>query len=285
MGSEKGRNSSIRLLAGAAALVLAVVLAAPAGAKTRAHCEKEYTPQRGQDGKDVIWVPTGDAMVERMLEMTAVTPADKVYDLGAGDGKIAIAAAKVFGATSVGVEYDPELARHARCLVAAEGLRRRVKIIQGDIFETEFSDATVVTLYLLPELNLRLRPTLLAMKPGTRVASNSFTMGDWDPDAQAETDDGTAYFWVVPAQAAGAWTFRAQDGSERFEVTLEQTFQKLRGSAGGAAVTGKLGGAQIELTFTDGAEPVRFTGRVDGDRIGGTITRGAVSKDYVGTRN
>ena len=220
-----------------------------------------------------------------MLAMAGVTPADKVYDLGAGDGKISIAAAKGFGATSVGVEYDADLVKHAQCLVEAEGLQKRVKIVQGDIFETDFSDATVVTLYLLPDLNKRLRPTLLDMKPGTRVASYSFGMGDWDPDAQVETDGGVAYLWVVPAKVGGAWTFRSQNGDERFDVTLEQTFQKLRGSAGGAAVSGKLSGARIDFAFTDGDEPTRFTGIVDGNRISGTVTRGLDSKDYVGTRN
>ena len=144
-------------------------------------------------------------MVARMLEMAKVTAADKVYDLGAGDGKIVIAAAKQFGATGVGIEYDADLVKHARCLAAAEGVDDRVTFIQGDIFETDFSDATVVTLYLLPELNLRLRPTLLAMKPGTRVVSYSFTIGDWEPDDHVDSfGDGSAYFWIVPANVGGA---------------------------------------------------------------------------------
>jgi hypothetical protein len=274
-----------RLLARTAALVLSIGLASLADGKTRADCEKQYTPQRGQDGKDVIWVPIEDSVVQPMLVMAGVTPADKVYDLGAGDGKISIAAAKGFGATSVGVEYDPDLVKHAQCLVEAEGLQKRVKIIRGDIFETDFSTATVVTLYLLPDLNKRLRPTLLEMKPGTRVASYSFGMGDWSPDAQVETDGGVAYLWVVPAKVGGAWTFRSQNGNEPFDVTLEQTFQNVRGSASGAAVTGKLNGAQIHFVFMDGDEPTSFTGIVDGNRISGTITRGLDSKDCTGTRN
>ncbi len=268
----------------AAALVLSAGLVSLADAKTRADCEKEYTPQRGQDGKDVIWVPIEDSVVQPMLAMAGVMPADKVYDLGAGDGKISIAAAKSFGATSVGVEYDPDLVKHAQCLVEAEGLQKRVKIVQGDIFATDFSAATVVTLYLLPDLNKRLRPTLLDMKPGTRVASYSFGMGDWEPDAQIETDGGVAYLWVVPAKVGGAWTFRSQSGNELFEVALEQTFQKLRGSAGGAAVSGKLSGTKIDFALMDGEAPTRFTGIVDGNRINGTITRGLDSKDYTGTR-
>jgi hypothetical protein len=291
----------------AAPLALLVVLggvASSAAAKTRAECEREYTPQRGQEGKDVIWVPTEDAMVVRMLEMAKVTRADKVYDLGAGDGKIAIAAGKRFGATAVGVEYDPALAKHAQCLVEAEGVQDRVEVVQGDIFETDFSDATVVTLYLLPALNLRLRPTLLEMKPGTRVVSYSFTMGDWEPDEYADTDDGSAYLWIVPADVGGSWTFRPSGGGETFSVTLEQKFQHLGGTAGSAAVTGKLSGERIDFSFTvsqgstqgsnqepgresapeSTQEPTRVTGTVDGDRIRGTVSRGGELLEYVGTR-
>jgi hypothetical protein len=268
----------------AAVLVLAAALPPPAHAKTRADCEREYTPQRGQDGKDVMWAPTEDAMVVRMLEMAGVTAADKVYDLGAGDGKIAIAAARDFGATAVGVEYDADLAKHAQCLVEAEGLEGRVTIVQGDIFETDFSDATVVMLYLLPDVNLRLRPALLDMKPGTRVASYSFGMGDWDPDAQAETDEGVAYFWVVPAKVEGEWTFRDERGGERLGATLAQAFQAVSGSVGGAPASGKLSGASIELAFTLGGEPARFTGVVDGDRMSGTLTRRGETTDFAATR-
>ena len=195
-----------RLFAPAVALALFVGLTSLADGKTRADCEKEYTPQRAQEGKDVIWAPTPDAVVLRMLEMAKVTPADKVYDLGAGDGKIAIAAGKHFGATAVGVEYDADLVKHAQCLAEAEGVQARVTFVQGDIFEADFSDATVVALYLTTTVNLRLRPTLLDMKPGTRVVTYSFTMGDWRWDHHIDTDEGSAYLWIVPANAAGAWT-------------------------------------------------------------------------------
>jgi hypothetical protein len=267
----------------AAALALLVGFASLADGKTRADCEKEYKPQRGQHGKDVIWAPTADVVVVRMLEMAKVTSADKLYDLGAGDGKIAIAAGKR-GARAVGVEYDAGLAEHAQCLVEAEGVRERVKIVQGDIFETDFSDATVVTLYLLPALNLRLRPTLLAMTPGTRVVSYSFTMGDWIPDEQADTEEGSAYLWIVPEDVDGEWTFRPVSGAEGFDATLDQAFQKLNGSAGGAAVTGSLRGEQIDFAFVQGDEQIRVTGTVDGNRISGTVTRGGTSTEYSGTR-
>jgi SAM-dependent methyltransferase len=274
-----------RLLAGAVAFALLALLAPPVDAKTPADCERKHAPQRAQEGKDVIWVPTADAMVVRMLEMADVTPADIVYDLGAGDGKIPIAAAKRYGATAVGVEYEANLVKLARCLVEAEGLRRRVEVVQGDIFATDFSRATVVTLYLLPALNLRLRPTLLAMKPGTRVVSYSFTMGDWEPDDHVDTDEGSAYLWVVPATAAGTWTFRPANGADAFEVTLAQTFQELTGSAGNAPITGKLAGTSIELVVRDGGAATQISGIVAGDRITGTLTRDGEAADYIAIRH
>jgi hypothetical protein len=271
----------------ARAAVLGILIglaAAAADGKTRADCEAEYTPQRAQEGKDVIWVPTEDALVERILEMAGVTAADKVYDLGAGDGKIPIAAAKRFGATAVGVEYDPDLVRHAQCLVAAERVEHRVTIIEGDLFDTDFSDATVVTLYLLPDVNLRLRPRLLDLPPGTRVVSHSFGMGDWEPDEEVVTDDGVAYLWIVPARVDGAWTFRAADGSDSFDVTLEQAFQQLDGTAGTAAIRGELRGAHVELAFDLGGTQIHVTGTVTGERIDATVTRVGESVEYSARR-
>lgn len=274
-----------RLLQAGALVLLTTGVAAMADAQTRADCERAYTPQRGQEGKDVVWAPTEDSMLARMLEMANVTPADKLYDLGSGDGKIPIAAAKQFGATAVGVEYDADLVQHARCLAAAEGVQARATFVQGDIFETEFSDATVVTLYLLPDLNLRLRPTLLGMKPGTRIVSYSFTMGDWEPDEHIDSfGDGSAYLYVVPAQVGGSWTLRAASG-ETFDVELEQTFQKLRGLAGGAPVAGSLRGDRIDFAFMQGAQEIRVEGRVVGQRITATVSRGEDSTKYLGTRN
>ena len=185
-----------RLLACAAVLM---AIASHAHGQTRADCERAYTPQRAQEGKDVIWEPIEDSMVGRMLEMAKVTAADKVYDLGSGDGKIVIAAAREFGATAVGIEYDPGLVEHSRCLARAAGVADRATFIQGDLFESDFSDATVVALYLTPPVNLRLMPKLLALKPGTRIVSYSFTIGDWEPDEHIDSfGDGSAYLWVVP---------------------------------------------------------------------------------------
>jgi len=164
----------------------------------------QYQPQVGQAGKDVIWVPTPDEVVDRMLTMAQVTPQDFVMDLGAGDGKIAIAAAKKFGARAVGIEYNPEMAKHANANAAAAGVAGngpgKATIRQADIFQTDIKEATVITLYLLPALNMKLRPTILAMRPGTRVVSHSFTMVDWAADEISTLDGRRAYFWVVAVQ-------------------------------------------------------------------------------------
>jgi SAM-dependent methyltransferase len=272
------------------AVPLAVLLASSALAahgQTRADCERQYTPQRAQEGKDVIWEPTEDSMVGPMLELAHVTAADKVYDLGAGDGKLVIAAAKQLGATGVGIEYDADLVKHARCLAAAEGVADRVTFIEGDIFESDFSDATVVTLYLTPHVNLRLKPMLLALKPGTRIVAYSFGIGGWEPEQQVDSfGDGSAFLFVVPAKAEGAWTFRPTSGGTSFVVELKQTLQMLEGStADGIAVTGKLAGDAIELRFGQGAHETRVSGTVAGDRIVATVTRGDSSVKYLATRH
>nr|WP_298720769.1 class I SAM-dependent methyltransferase [uncultured Steroidobacter sp.] len=254
---------------------------------TREDCEKSYKPSTGQPGKDVVWVPTNDALVTRMLEMAQVGRNDLVYDLGAGDGKIAIAAAKQFGARAVGVEYNPDMAQLAQCMVRAEGVGDRVKVIQGDIFETDFSAATVVTLYLLPELNLKLRPTLLKMKPGTRVVSHSFLMDDWRPDESSVSTDGAAYLWIVPADVSGKWTFKQQRGKDSFDVDLAQTFQKLSGTAGkgGDEVTnGEVRGTHVEMMFSDGNVQTRLKGELKGNRIEAQVTRNERTSSFVGTR-
>jgi hypothetical protein len=282
-------------------LALLLACAAPASGASREDCERQFKPQTGQPGKDVVWVPTNDQLVARMLQMAQVTAADRVYDLGAGDGKIAIAAARDFGAQSVGVEYDPQLARLAQCYVESERLGGRARIIQGDIFETDFSSATVVTLYLLPELNLRLRPTILNMKPGTRVVSHSFLMDDWEPDERSMTEDGSAYLWIVPAKVAGSWSFREADGSQsdskgsdskgsdskgQFAVQLIQKFQQLDGRAGGEPLVSdaRVHGSQVDLTFVENGAPTKVSGRVEGDRIDAEVTRGGKTTRYIGTR-
>jgi len=256
-------------------------------AEDRSACERDFKPQSGQSGKDVIWVPTSDRLVARMLKMASVSPQDLVFDLGAGDGKIAIAAARDFGARAVGVEYNPDMAKLAACYARAEGVSDRAQIIQGDIFETDFSKATVVTLYLLPELNMRLRPMLLKMKPGTRVVSHSFLMEDWEPDDRSMTEDGQAYMWVVPAQVEGTWLFRRQDGRDRFDIHLEQTFQFIKGTAGPRAevMRASLSGRNIILAYGDGLKHTRIVGEVDGDQITAKLTRAGKTYDYTATRS
>jgi len=254
---------------------------------TREECEKSFKPSTGQPGKDVVWVPTNDPLVTRMLDMAAVTKNDLVYDLGAGDGKIAIAAAKQFGARAVGVEYNPDMARLAQCLVRAEGVGDKVKVVQGDIFETDFSSASVVTLYLLPELNLRLRPTLLKMKPGTRVVSHSFLMDDWRPDESSVSNDGAAYLWIVPADVSGKWTFKQQSGKDSFDVNLTQTFQKLSGSVGKGTQeisNAEVRGTQVEMMFSEGDVHTRLKGELKGKQIEAQVTRNDTTSTYIGTR-
>src|SRR5687767_11301574 len=209
----------------ALAFAFLTLLAGMAGAQ-------KFEPQVGQAGKDVIWVPTPDEVVDRMLTMAQVTPQDFVMDLGAGDGKIAIAAAKKFGARAVGIEYNPDMVKHANANAQAAGVAGNGKgqalIRHGDIFQTDFSQASVITLYLLPALNMKLRPQLLAMRPGTRVVSHSFTMEDWEADEISSLDGRRAYFWFVPANVVGGWNLDA--GAQKHEIALEQTFQKVSGT-------------------------------------------------------
>ena len=252
------------------ALVAASLLfAQPAAA------QKNYEPQVGQAGKDVIWVPTPDEVVDRMLRMAQVTPNDLVYDLGAGDGKIAIAAAKKFGARSVGIEYEPEMAKHAQGNVEKAGVAGRARVIRGDIFVTDFSQATVVTMYLLPALNLKLRPTILSMRPGTRVVSHSFTMEDWEADEISSMDGRRAYFWLVPANVNGGWTI--ESGSDKAELSFEQRFQKIEGTVGlghtqGGLRNARLSGFNISFTYVDNNGVKRdYSGRVTGGKMEGSF--------------
>jgi len=256
----------------AAPLALALAFAVPAAAQQK---EKEYEPQVGQAGKDVIWVPTPDEVVDRMLRMAQVTPNDYVVDLGAGDGKIAIAAAKKIGARSLGIEYNPDMAKHAQRNVEKAGVTGRAKIVQGDIFATDFSQATVVTMYLLPALNLKLRPQILSMRPGTRVVSHSFSMEDWEADETSSMDGRRAYLWIVPANVMGGWTLEAGNG--RAELTFEQKFQKIEGSVALGSIhaglrDARLRGFQISFAYVDNAGVRRdFNGRVSGNRMEGSF--------------
>jgi SAM-dependent methyltransferase len=265
-----------RTLAGVSTVLLLAAAVAEEQATSRADCEAAHPASSGRAGKDVIWVPTPGDVVHTMLTMAKVTPEDLVVDLGAGDGRIPIAAAKEFGARSLGIEYDPEMAKLASCVVEAEGAAGRARIVQGDIFKEDFSRASVVTMYLLPELNLCVRHRLLAMPPGTRVASHQFGMGEWEADESAAAQYRNVYLWIVPARVDGVWEFRG-DQAGPFTVDLTQTFGKLGGEVVHGADRrplreGKLRGAEIRFSFEDAQGVTRsFAGTVRGTEIAGVL--------------
>ena len=235
-----------------------------------------YQPSVGQGGKDVIWVPTPDDLIEQMLKTAQIKPEDIVYDLGAGDGKIAIAAARDFGATAFGIEYNPDMAALAQRNANRAGVGDKVKIINGDIFVEDFSKASVVTLYLLPTLNLKLRPIILDMKPGTRVVSNSFDMGDWDPDQRLGTEYTRGYYWVVPAKVQGTWRLSGTDVSNA-EIVLNQRYQNVGGTITIAGKTQpllspKLSGDNLSFRFINELGNHRIAElKVAGDRMAGRL--------------
>ena len=242
-----------------------------------------YAPVQGQAGKDVIWIPTPEGLIDKMLTAANVTHQDKVFDLGAGDGIIAITAARKYNAQSVGIEFNPDMAQFARRKVAEAGLTDKVRIITGDIFQEDFSSATVVTLYLMPHLNMKLRPTLLKMKPGTRIVSHAFTMGEWEPDETMSYRHSLGYFWVVPAQIEGAWVMNGMDGGP-IRLNMSQSFQNIGGTLtrGGqtfAMLGARLRGDEVKFQFITPDRKVHaFSGRVDGRRLTGTVV-----SDYMNT--
>jgi hypothetical protein len=264
------------------ALALSFAVAA-AGIQVQAAAAQDFQPEVGQAGKDVVWVPTAQGLVDRMLDMAKLTPKDIHYDLGSGDGRTVITAARR-GATAYGVEYNPDMVSLSRRNAEKAGVAGKATFIHGDIFETDFSKATVITLFLLPELNVKLRPQILDMKPGTRVVSNSFTMGDWKSDesqsAQGDcTSYCTAYLWIVPAKVAGIWK------SGKAEIKFAQEYQMVHGSVGSGGklvpvLNGRLRGDQLSFTAGDG----RYAGRVSGDRIEGTVTAGGRTSPWTATR-
>ncbi len=274
----------------ALATILLVPTVASSATATREQCFRQFSPKSGQAGKDVIWVPTLDALVDAMLKAAKVGPDDYVIDLGSGDGKIPIAAAKNFGARALGVEYNPQMVQLARCYVRVEDLSDRVQIVQGDIFETDFSQATVLTLYLLTDLNLKLRPTILNLRPGTRVVSNTFKKGDRSPDQFIESEIGNtrAYLWIVPAKLDGLWEFREDTSGETFRVQFTQHHQELKSAPASVQESlpirnAKLRGADIEFTL-DAPPGLHLAGTVDGDEMRLTARSGAARKAYTGRR-
>jgi len=255
-----------------------------------AQASKEYTPQVGQSGKDVVWVPTPQALVERMLDMAKLTAKDILYDLGSGDGRTVITAAKR-GAQAYGVEYNADMVALSERAAAKEGMAAKVKFIHGDIFQTDFSKATVLTLYLLPSLNVKLRPTILKMRPGTRVVSHAFNMDDWQADQTETVDGSTAYLWIVPAQVAGTWRWNSGGaGAREVRVTLKQIYQNIQGTVllNGKALplhNLKLDGDHIAFSVPESASVHRdYAGRVNGNSIEGTVKNASGEAKWSATR-
>jgi hypothetical protein len=258
-------------------------------AETHAQCAEQFAPRSGEAGKDVMWVATIDEVVVAMLRAANVTNRDRVVDLGSGDGKIPIAAAKQFGAHARGIEYNPQLVQLAQCHARVEGVADNVSFRQGDIFSTDFSEATVVMLYLSPTINLKLRPTLLGMRPGTRIVSNTFDMADWKPDRRVESAVGNtrAFLWIVPSRIEGEWQFTQAGGEGSFTLKLRQNFQRLEASPAGASrlavQSGRVLGTKVEIVVEGlDAQPTTLSGEIVGDRmLVGTSTGGGIRR-YVG---
>ena len=239
---------------------------------------KSFEPSVGQEGKDVVWVPTSQELVEKMLDLAKVTASDTVIDLGSGDGRTVITAAKR-GARALGIEYNPDMVELSKRNAIKEGVAGKASFVKADLFESDFSQATVITMFLLPDINLKLRPKILDLKPGTRIVSNTFTMGEWKEDDSATAgDEGSNYYrtarlWIVPAKVEGTW--RLAQG----ELTLRQSFQMVSGTlrVNGNNVqiaNSRLRGDQLSFS-ADGAV---YSGRVSGNRIEGSVkTGGAVS--------
>jgi len=247
------------------AIVLSMLLATTAGFAQFG--DEEYTPYSSQDGKDVVWVPTPQELVDAMLNLAKVTSADFVIDLGSGDGRTVISAAKR-GATALGIEYNPDMVALAQRTAIKEGVSKKATFVKADLFESDFSKATVITMFLLSSINLQLRPIILDMKPGTRIVSNTFDMDDWKPDQSTTISEysswRTAHLWIVPAKVDGIWKL---DGGQ---IKFTQEFQNITGTLTMGndvkELTGKLNGDKISFK----AGGTEYTGTVSGNTISGT---------------
>jgi SAM-dependent methyltransferase len=232
--------------------------------------KQDYEPSVGQEGKDVVWVPTSQTLVDKMLDMAKTTARDYVIDLGSGDGRTVITAAKR-GVRALGIEYNPEMVELSKRNAAKEGVTDKATFMKADLFESDFSKATVITMFLLPDINLKLRPKILDLRPGTRIVSNSFTMGDWKADETATVSEGctsycTAYLWIVPAKVGGRWQF--PEG----ELTLKQSFQMISGTLKSGSSTAQITGGKLNgdrISFRAGG--AQYSGRVNGDTIEGVV--------------
>ena len=246
--------------------------------------QKPFEPYSGQPGKDVVWVPTSQALVDKMLNLAKVTASDYVMDLGSGDGRTVITAAKR-GARATGIEYNPDMVELSKRNAEQAGVTAKANFLKADLFETDFSQATVITMFLLPDINLKLRPKILDLKPGTRIVSNTFNMAEWTPDESATADEkeGCSYYcramlWIVPAKVDGTWQL------PQGELAITQSFQTFGGTltSGGKTVSfanGRLRGDQISFTV-GGAE---YSGKVSANGMEGTV-KGGTSGNWSATR-
>ena len=264
-------------------LLMLCLLIAAACAITR--YQPKYQPEVNQPGKDVVWWPTAQVVVNKMLDLAKVTPEDYVIDLGSGDGRTVITASKR-GARALGIEHNPDMVVLSKHNAAKEGVGERARFVQGDLFESDFSQATVITMFLSETINQKLRPRILNLKPGTRVVSNSFTMGEWTADetVTVEHSEGCspyciAYLWVVPAKVEGVWIL------PQGELTLKQSFQTFSGTLHSGANTvpvtnGKLSGDLINFN----AGNVKYTGRVSGSTMEGIYESGGITTQWNATK-
>jgi hypothetical protein len=243
-----------------------------------------YKPHLGQPGKDIIWVPTPNELVDKMLELAEITDQDFVIDLGSGDGRTVIAAAKL-GAKALGIEFNHDLVELSRKKAELAGVSSRTKFIEADLFNCDLSEATVITMFLSPELNLKLRPRLLNLKAGTRVVSNTFSMGKWDPDFEALTRNSwdswyTALMWIIPAKIGGTWNLG------QGILTIDQEFQMFYGTLKSGTKTsviknGRLNGDQVTF-FIDSTV---YAGHVTKNKLlSGSLTSNSVKSNWTATR-
>jgi hypothetical protein len=271
------RHSLRRSFLALGLLMLSVHIFAQAPATTT-----PFEPRVGQPGKDVVWVPTPQATVDRMLDMAKVTAQDYLIDLGSGDGRTVITAAKR-GARAHGIEYNPDMVTLSQQNAAKEGLTGRATFAKADLFQSDFSQATVVSMFLLPSINLELRPKILNLKAGTRIVSNTFPMGDWQADETSTIENCqtwcTALLWIVPAKVEGTWQL------PQGELKLTQQFQMVSGTLTNGTATTPLSGGRLrgdQIVFTAGN--VEYVGRVNGNTIQGTTLTNGVSASWRATR-
>jgi SAM-dependent methyltransferase len=272
----------------ATGVIIAALVHSPiALSQAKPAAKGEFQPYSGQPGKDVVWVPTPESVVNKMLDLAKVTPQDFLVDLGSGDGRTVITAAKR-GARAMGVEFNPDMVALSNREATKAGVTDKVKFVNGDIFATDFSQASVVTLYLLPSLNLRLRPTILDMKPGTRVASHAFNMAEWEADETANIEGRQAFLWVVPAKVTGNWT--VQLSGQTRELALQQSFQMLSGNIKSGAESStiadaRLRGDEVRFSMMEKGMKREFIGRVQGNIMTGTVkTNGQPDVPWNATR-